>query len=89
MVSEICLLEPQFTEVVQSYEKELESRGYRASSIKYLLFSIKRIFNSSLDGQRSYSVSKSQQWLEMQRNRLLAKEIKPKYYSDMNTARTV
>ncbi len=75
MALEFCLLDPLFTETVQFYAKELEKRGYCPGTIESLLFPIKRIFRSQFGGEQGYSVSKSQGWLQEQRQRLLNGQI--------------
>ena len=86
MLHEFCLLEPLFTETVQPYEKELEKRSYRPSTIESLLFQIKRIYRSPLGGKQGYSISKSHKWLQEQRQRLSNGQIKRSYFSQMFTA---
>jgi len=86
MALEICLLDPLFTETVQFYEKELEKCGYCPGTIEGLLFHIKRIYRSPFGGKQGYSVSKSQGWLQEQRQCLLSGQIKPSYFSKMFTA---
>lgn len=81
MAHEICLLDPLFTETIQLYEQELEKRGYRPGTIESLLFQIKRIFRSTFGGEQGYSVSKSQGWLQEQRQRLLNGQIKPQMFT--------
>ena len=85
MALEFCLHDPLFTETIQLYEQELEKHGYRPSTIESLLFQIKRIFRSPFGGEQGYSVSKSQRWLQEQRQRLLNGQIKPSYFSQMFT----
>ena len=86
MTHEFCLSEPLFAETVQFYEKELEKRGYRPGTIESLLFPIKRIYRSPLGGKQGYSVSKSQEWIQEQRQRLSNGQIKRSYFSQMFTA---
>ena len=86
MTHEFCLSEPLFTETVQFYEKELEKRGYRPGTIESLLFPIKRIYRSLLGGKQGYSVSKSQEWIQEQWQRLSSGQIKSSYFSQMFTA---